>query len=77
MLSKRILNSILNTLYVYSSHPQRLIRPSIRETHSGGVYVRVISKKFVDFDFHIVIGRNNVQKILNNTKAEKHFLLVD
>ena len=57
--------------------PQGLILPPIRETKSMKVYLRKINDKPAQFRKHIIVGRDDIKKILDDTKAEIDFPLVD
>ena len=57
--------------------PQRFALPSAREAHGGDVDGRVGGEKGIDFRLHVVVGRNDVEEILDDTKAEIDFPLVD
>ena len=57
--------------------PQRFTLPSAREAHGGDVDGRVGGEKGIDFRLHVVVGRNDVEEILDDAKAEIDFPLVD
>lgn len=57
--------------------PQRFILPSTGETHGGGVDGWIVGKKGIDLGLHVVMGRNDVQEILDDAKTEVGFTLVD
>ena len=57
--------------------PQRLTLPSARESHGGDVDGWVGGEQGIDFRFHVVVGRNDVEEILDDAKAEIDFPLVD
>ena len=50
--------------------PQRLTLPSARETHGGGVDGRVSGEQGIDLRLHVVVGRNDVEEILDDAKIE-------
>ena len=50
--------------------PQRLTRPSARESHGGDVDGRVSGEQGIDFRLHVVVGRNDVEEILDDAKIE-------
>ena len=57
--------------------PQRLALPSAREAHGGDVDGRVSGEQGIDLSLHVVVGRNDVEEILDDAKAEINFPLVD
>ena len=57
--------------------PQRFDLPSAREVHGGDVDGRVSSEQSIDLRLHVVDGRNDVEEILDDAKAEIDFPLVD
>ena len=57
-------------LGVRVSLPQRFVLPSAREAHSGGVDGWIVGKKSIDLGLHVVMGRNDVQKILDDAEVE-------
>ena len=57
--------------------PQRLALPSAREAHGGDVDGRVSGEQSIDLRLHVVVGRNDVEEILDDAKAEINFPLVD
>ena len=50
--------------------PQRLALPSAREAHGGDVDGRVSGEQGIDLRLHVVVGRNDVEEILDDAKAE-------
>ena len=50
--------------------PQRLALPSAREAHGGDVDGRVSGEQGIDLRLHVVIGRNDVEEILDDAKIE-------
>ena len=50
--------------------PQRFALPSAREAHSGDVDRRVSGEQSIDLRFHVVVGRNDVEKILDDAKVK-------
>ena len=57
--------------------PQRFALPSAREAHGGDVDGRVSGEQGIDLRLHVVVGRNDVEEILDDAKAEIDFPLVD
>ena len=49
--------------------PQRLALPSAREAHGGDVDGRVSGEQGIDLRLHVVVGRNDVEEILDDAKA--------
>ena len=50
--------------------PQRLTLPSAGEAHGGDVDGRVGGKQGIDFRLHVIVGRNDVEEILDDAKVE-------
>ena len=50
--------------------PKRFVLPTCRESHDGGVDCGKIGKESVYFVEHVVVGRNDVNKILDDTYIE-------
>jgi len=50
--------------------PQRFALPSAREAHGGDVDGRVSGEKGIDLSLHVVVGRNDVEEILDDAKIE-------
>ena len=50
--------------------PQRLALPSAREAHGDDVDGRVSGEKSIDLRLHVVVGRNDVEEILDDAKIE-------
>ena len=50
--------------------PQRFALPSAREAHGGDVDGRVSDEQSIDLRFHVVVGRNDVEEILDDAKIE-------
>ena len=50
--------------------PQRLALPSAREAHGGDVDGRVSGEQGIDLRLHVVVGRNDVEEILDDAKIE-------
>ena len=50
--------------------PQRFALPSAREAHGGDVDGRVSGEQGIDLSLHVVVGRNDVEEILDDAKAE-------
>ena len=57
--------------------PQRFALPSAREALGGDVDGRVSGEQGIDLSLHVVVGRNDVEEILDDAKAEIDFPLVD
>ena len=57
--------------------PQRFTLPSAREAHGGDVDGRVSGEQGIDLSLHVVVGRNDVEEILDDAKTEIDFPLVD
>ena len=49
--------------------PQRLALPSAREAHGGDVDGRVSGEQGIDLSLHVVVGRNDVEEILDDAKS--------
>ncbi len=49
----------------------------MREAHCGGINGWIVGKKRIDLGFHVIIGRNDVQEILDDAKTEIGLALVD
>ena len=50
--------------------PQRFALPSAREAHGGDVDGRVSGEQSIDLRLHVVVGRNDVEEILDDAKIE-------
>ena len=50
--------------------PQRLALPSAREAHGGDVDGRVSGEQGIDLRLHVVVGRNDVEEILDDAKVK-------
>ena len=50
--------------------PQRLALPSAREAHGGDVDGRVSGEQGIDLRLHVVVGRNDVEEILDDAEVE-------
>ena len=50
--------------------PQRFVLPSTGEAHGGCVDGWVVGKKRIDFGLHVVMGRNDVQEILDDAEVK-------
>ena len=50
--------------------PQRLALPSAREANGGDVDGRVSGEQGIDLSLHVVVGRNDVEEILDDAKIE-------
>ena len=50
--------------------PQRLTLSSTREAHGGGVDGRVGGEQGIDLRLHVVVGRNDVEEILDDAKVK-------
>ena len=50
--------------------PQRFALPSAREAHGGDVDGRVSGEQSIDLRLHVVVGRNDVEEILDEAKIE-------
>ena len=50
--------------------PQRFILPSTGEAHSGYVYIWEVSKKYINFTLHVVVGRDDIEEVLDDAKIE-------
>ena len=47
------------------------------EAHGGDVDGRVSGEQGIDLSLHVVVGRNDVKEVFNDTETEIGFLLVD
>ena len=56
--------------YLLSLLPQWFVLPAIGETHCCGINGWIIGKKRIYLGFHVVIGRNDVQEILDDAKVK-------
>ena len=50
--------------------PQRLALPFAREAHGGDIDGRVSGEQGIDLRLHVVVGRNDVEEILDNAKVK-------
>ena len=50
--------------------PQRFALPSAREAHGGDVDGRVGGEQGIDLRLHVVVGRNDVEEILDDAKVK-------
>ena len=50
--------------------PQRLALPSAREAHGGDVDGRESGEQGIYLSLHVVVGRNDVEEILDDAKIE-------
>jgi hypothetical protein len=66
MLSKSVRDFNSNSRLL----PQRLALPSAREAHGGDVNGRVSGEQGIDLRLHVVVGRNDVEEILDDAKIE-------
>ena len=58
------------TFIISLSLPKRLVLPIACEAHSGGIDVGIFCQEGKQFCFHVVVGRYDIEAILDNAKVE-------
>ena len=77
--SPRLVATERGLLYLLSRKlflPQRFCFPTFRKTHRLKVYLREIQKQPTEFGLKIIVRRNDVQKIFNDTNVVVYSVLV-